>query len=178
MEKKKIVKPVVIAASVAAIVGIGAVSFAAWNGNNKQTANTAESSTGNISTVGFASAPSALTAITGLMPYDQGSGTRVYSVQLPQFTTTANYTITVTVKDGTTTALSLYAKVGAQVTAAPEGLTDWKAVGANCSFDFNVTTVGQLETVSNKYLNIVLDSESEADMNQKFELTVTLSEQA
>lgn len=173
MEKKKIVKPVVIAASVAAIVGIGAVSFAAWSGNTNHTADLAQSTTGNISTVGFATAPGALAAVTNLMPYNQGTGTTFYSVKLPDFTTTTNYKITVTAKSNTAN-LDLYAKVGAQVTAAPENLTDWKAVGATCVYEF--TGITTLTTVSDKYLSIVLDSGDEADMNKSFELTVTLAE--
>lgn len=70
---KKTVKSLIIAASVAAIAGIGAVSFAAWSGSSTKTESTGNQASGTVEAVGFA----ADTVITNtgkkLMPIDQAS---------------------------------------------------------------------------------------------------------
>ncbi|MDE6401400.1 MAG: hypothetical protein K2L54_02180, partial [Clostridiales bacterium] len=72
---KKKVKSLIIAASVAAIAGIGAVSFAAWQGTGSQTA-TGTGATGEINTIGAitvtpSSASGTLTSLNALYPVDQ-----------------------------------------------------------------------------------------------------------
>ncbi len=172
--KKKIVKPLVIAASVAAIAGIGAVSFAAWSGNSNSNVTSSGNNTGNITMIGFTGTPT-LANIEGLLPYNQGSGKTIGSVQLPAYEANEAYTITVT----TTSSLTLYVNVGAEITTAPSATTaeGWKAITA-ATFDFTVTAAGTTETVNDKYLNIILDSSVSTDMNQTFDITVTLAKKA
>lgn len=80
MEKKKLVKPIVIATSVAAVVGIGAVSFAAWSGSD-HTSETITGNTDQIATIGditvtpSAASGSALTSLNKLAPVDQSDDT-------------------------------------------------------------------------------------------------------
>lgn len=90
---KKTVKSLIIAASVAAIAGIGAVSFAAWSGTGSKNVTTS-GNLGDVETVGYASA--SVTGWSGtLVPYDQpestikGDGGIVMSIELPSVTAVA-----------------------------------------------------------------------------------------
>ncbi len=75
---KKFVKPAVIAASVAAIAGLGAVSFAAWSGANTDPVEK-NGATGEISTLGAltvtadAASLNDSNALKNLVPADQGT---------------------------------------------------------------------------------------------------------
>lgn len=79
MEKKKIVKPLVIATAVAAVAGIGAVSFAAWSGADTDPV-TKSGATGEISTLGALTVTADAASLNGenlksLVPADQGTVT-------------------------------------------------------------------------------------------------------
>ncbi|MDE6201458.1 MAG: hypothetical protein K2M47_06250 [Clostridiales bacterium] len=72
---KKTVKSLIVAASVAAIAGIGAVSFAAWDANATKTVNETGATTSVVTTIGNIS-------VTGnhdknLAPYDQSTSNAV-----------------------------------------------------------------------------------------------------
>lgn len=74
---KKFVKPAVIAASVAAIAGLGAVSFAAWSGADTDPVNK-NGATGEISTLGALTVTADAASLNGdalknLVPADQGT---------------------------------------------------------------------------------------------------------
>lgn len=71
---KKFVKPLVIAASVAAIAGIGAVSFAQWTAGSSIEEKTGTGTSGTIATTAGALTVSPETAEKKLVPYDQSYG--------------------------------------------------------------------------------------------------------
>ena len=108
---KKFVKPLVIAASVAAIAGIGAVSFAAWQGATTADVNKT-GATGEIATLGALSVVADSASLDGdnlkpLVPADQGTVTGAvnywkFTVTLPDATGDANPTFKLagTLSDG------------------------------------------------------------------------------
>ncbi len=180
MEKKKIVKPLVIATAVAAVAGIGAVSFAAWNNANDKTANVNGNTLGSVTLFGFDGEGTAPTAFTGLLPSDQPDAdiadTRK-EMTLPAVVldSATNYTVTVT---GTATAaagntlsddLKLFVVVQDATTAAP-ALADatWKEVGASAVFNFTT------ETSLKAYFK--LSSGETADMNATYDIVFTAAD--
>ncbi|MDE6201459.1 MAG: hypothetical protein K2M47_06255 [Clostridiales bacterium] len=79
---KKTVKGLIIAASVAAVVGVSAVSFAAWQAGDAKTQAVA-GTTGSINTVGSITVTpgddmGTLAAMSALYPVDQGAGYLTY----------------------------------------------------------------------------------------------------
>ncbi|MBD5132021.1 MAG: hypothetical protein HDT28_05465 [Clostridiales bacterium] len=190
---KKTVKSLIIAASVAAIAGIGAVSFAAWNANVDTDVDVTGGATGNIAaTVGFVVANAGdnatdLSLSGAIVPYDQSAGyaadgeteVQVWSVALGDYNVdAAAYKFTLDYKTGYTNPLdsssSFYYSISdAAVTAAPADLTSWTALGS----DITMTAPDAAGTVSGKYLNIVLDSSKMADMDiTGIQFTLTLAD--
>lgn len=174
---KKSLKPVVIAAAVACIGGIGAVSFAAWTGAASQTGNVG-GTTGNVAAIGFTETLTGA-SVTGLMPYDQGSGTRVYSVQLPDFAVNTQWRMTVKlVAPDSGTAIGdnkIMVKYGAEVTAAPSDTTGYIGVASTAKDLVTATemTAGvTAETITGQYLTIILNSNDLGDMDKVFKLEV------
>ncbi len=76
---KKATKALIVTASVAAVVGIGAVSFAKWQGGNTKTS--VSGSTDSISLLGFDTAQTA-TLSDKLQPFDQDTGADATTVTL------------------------------------------------------------------------------------------------
>ena len=173
---KKFVKPLVIAASVAAVAGIGAVSFAKWEAGSDATG-TVSGKTDSIVTVGNLTVSDNLSGKT-LMPWDQvdqydaatnvkvieisvssdGEGDQYFSIKL---TSAATNTYTVG-------KLKVFA---GETYAAPSGDTlsaDWKEI---------TTSDQELKLYSGKAY-VVLDSGNTADMNKDFSLTITAAAQA
>lgn len=197
---KKTVKSLIIAASVAAIAGIGAVSFAAWNTNVDSDVDITSGATGNVaSSVGFVVASAGddaadITLTGAIVPYDQPTGFKVgeenevqyWSVALGDYNVqAAAYKFTLTYKTGYTNPLFTdsetpansssfyYSITDAAITAAPSDLTGWTALGS----DVSMTAPAAAGTVSGKYLNIVLKSDNMADMDKTgVQFTLTLAD--
>lgn len=172
---KKTVKGLIIAASVAAVVGVGAVSFAAWEGSGKTTVSTATNTTGYVSVIGFAN-DTQIAEVEELMPWDQGSGTVVANYALPKVTSgTEDYKITVTVTKANGWTGALYVIVDGNATLAASDPTaegsGWKTIDGTASvFEFDATG----DTAAELYAHVILDSNKSADMNQSYDLTFKL----
>lgn len=113
---KKKVKSLIIAASVAAIAGIGAVSFAAWQNNGSQTA-TGSGTTGEIETIGAITVtPSTesgtLTSLEALYPVDQGTGYLTYWEFTVTAATTGDQNVTFKLKGALTEDTTNGTKLG------------------------------------------------------------------
>ncbi len=189
---KKTVKSLIIAASVAAIAGIGAVSFAAWNTNVDNDAVTNAGGLGNVTaTVGFVltgtdTATPDLTLTDKLMPYNQdgddvGAGeTQMWSVALADINVTAkNWTATLTQSGMTLESGSkFYYTVNTTATQAlpTTDLTAWTELDGTNAVEITNT---EAQTVSGYYLHIILDSSSLKDMDKTGAVfTLTLAEKA
>lgn len=162
-----------------AVVGVAAVSFAAWTGSN--TTFTATANTGDAYLFGFVDTNPSI-ALGKIVPWNQNDasiieGSKIVSVKLPDYVAYSNYSITVE----STTGLDLYVLVGAQQTTALNPTTDsnWKSVkkpdGANKStatFEFSVDNAHKGGQTT--YLSVLLVSTNYADHNQAYSLDVTL----
>ncbi|MCH5158711.1 MAG: hypothetical protein J1F33_05905 [Clostridiales bacterium] len=180
---KKVVKGLVIAASVAAVVGLGAVSFAQWQGTGSKEV-TSSGATGEVTLVGFAGASA--TAWTGkLVPYDQPTSTitegnvTVVSITLPAVTAVSGQTITVAAdftynNSGSATAgkynkLYVIAQSSGEAPSANDIVTGAKEVTSS--------GVPISDITSGTYtLYFALDSNDTAAMNGSYNITVTLSD--
>ena len=150
---KKKVKALVVAASVAAIAGIGAVSFAAWSGST-DTNKTITGATGEIDTIGAITVTPSTTsgsvdasgAITmnALVPYDQGSGVTYWEFDLSSDTTgeqTVKYTILGSIAKGSGTGAQDIGDAELRwSTTAPTTDTDGAEVSSTAA-DITGTTV-------------------------------------
>lgn len=187
---KKTVKSLIIAASVAAIAGIGAVSFAAWNTNVDNDAVTNAGGLGNVTaTVGFVltgsdTATPELSLTGKLMPYNQATAdvetgeTQMWSVALADINVTAkNWTATLTQAGMTLESGSkFYYTVNTTETQAlpTTDLTAWTELNGTNAVEITNT---EAQTVSGYYLHIILDSSSLKDMDKTGAVfTLTLAE--
>lgn len=170
---KKFVKPLVIAASVAAVAGIGAVSFAAWSATpNKEVAN---NSLGHENIVGL---NQTISTVDDLVPYDQTAtyADNVKTVELKVEGATGAYNVKVEVS-GWSAALEsgsvLYVKITNSATAPTiddsNPITDWDDTASA------VTTTDNFEkSVDKVYAHFALKSDEPKDMDKTFTVTYTL----
>lgn len=181
MRLKKKTGIMMAATAAVAVVGVAAVSFAAWQGNNTNL--TVDASTGDAYLFGFTDATPTMD-LGELVPWNQpatsikDNAKAIVSVQLPNFVAYDDYSITVE----STTTLQLYVYVGAEQdkamnpTSAEAVAAGWKAVqvgenGEKATFDFENVTAGNQTT----YLSLLLVStDYEADHGQDYSLNVTL----
>lgn len=197
MKIRKKTSFMLLAASTAAVVGVAAVSFAAWM--NEGTTLSAQASTGDIYYVGFGENASLSLGNKDLVPYNQEPGsfdadanTTVISVKLPDFTTYEAYTLTIKAyatytaatdtaeASGTITTLPLYATYGEQVTdvSAWTNTTEgWVSLanGNALTYDGTETSTDVENPVTGQYISIVLDSNDYAQSGQTFHIEVVLS---
>ena len=164
---KKAVKSLIIASSVAAIAGIGAVSFAAWSQGSTSSA-PVTGNTGSIVTMGTLTATSNIhgEGAKKLVPYNQvdqysdstmtkfgevtlqypgGEGNPIYKIQL----TSNNNSLTLKYKVASTT---------------PTDNSDFVAIP---------TSATQITVNSGDKVYIILESDSTDDMNKAFTVTFT-----
>lgn len=180
--KKKIVKPLVIAASVAAIAGIGAVSFAAWGGGTSNKTVTG-GNTGHVDTTGFGSG-STTTLSKKLMPHDQPSiesdETKMYDILLVvEGNDVANYEIKgkYTAKNGESdyawaTGSSLKYLIDKNPTATyADSWTTWTPNEANSA----AMVGGDTLTKDSWYVHVALVSGEAADMDITLEFSFELA---
>ncbi|MCH5153660.1 MAG: hypothetical protein J1F71_00465 [Clostridiales bacterium] len=175
---KKTIKSLVIAASVAAIAGIGAVSFAAWEAGDVSDA-TGSGTTGSITTTAGTLAFAPENAEKALVPYNQEFGyleasmalMHTYTVTYTGGAPASTYTFSMELTDGED--LPLYYQIGASVstptgTGTPSG---WTAFTGSVE----LAALASSGTVT---INIILVSDAKgaaavAEMNQDYEITVS-----
>lgn len=188
MKTKKITKLLIAATAIAAVMGVSAVSFAAWTGNNGGNA-TLSASTDGFGTIDI---PDGDTPLAGLptdgvtfVPYNQtnmGSmtGTKVVSYKVKDFSTNVNYKLNLTVTTESALKGSFYYMYGdSEVTEAPADLVGWTKLTAGTAAVLAEGTAKEYTTVTGKYLSIVLDSSDNADMNKSgITFTVSLAQNA
>lgn len=165
------------ATAAVAVVGVAAVSFAAWTGSN--TTLTATASTGSAYLFGFEAAQTeALPFSNKLVPWDQPTtsikeGAKIVSLQLPTYTVYGDYSINVRLNSNDY-GLVLYAYVGAEQTEAknPAGVTGWQQITtADTEYPFDTETKGE---VANTYISLLLVSADSNQQDKSFDLSVTL----
>ncbi|MDE5562824.1 MAG: hypothetical protein K2J01_04685 [Clostridiales bacterium] len=190
---KKTVKSLIIAASVAAIAGIGAVSFAAWNGNT-QTNNVTGAATGHVDTTGFGDGTTTSLSLQ-LMPQDQQnidttSETTMYDIKLvvvgndvSGYKIQGKYTAekdgsaytwtTATTGDDAKAAGKLEYKIDQSATATyAAGWTTWTPNESNVA---DLVGGGTL-TEGDWYVHVALTSEQAADMDVDLSFSFKLVE--
>lgn len=187
---KKILKPLIIAASVACVAGIGAVSYAAWAGSTGGDVTATGNSTGAVTSVAWKDNNPELTISgTNLVPVDQGTGTVILTAAIPTFVATDAYTITVSLENNNLVEGKLYVKIADAAVTAPDMSSledhdnetvvtalgsDWKEINGTDSV-LAVTSGVAANTEVDKYIGIVLVSNSLKDMNKTFDVKVTIS---
>ncbi|MDE6441869.1 MAG: hypothetical protein K2L12_03835 [Clostridia bacterium] len=185
MKIKKKTSLMMVAASTAAIVGIAAVSFAAWTGSYQDSI-TASASVGSLNTFGFGDVTSVELKgednTSKLVPWDQNEatvneGNYIISANLPAYTVYAeDYTITVTSAkvQGTNITYELYGQLvdkNTTVTAPTKAadLADWTSLdGDGIEVSVTNTTAGNV-AAGEKVLYVILVS------NGQLEQSVTLN---
>ncbi|MDE7405325.1 MAG: hypothetical protein K2M89_00425 [Clostridiales bacterium] len=180
---KKTVKSLIIAASVAAIAGIGAVSFAAWNGGTVTPADTT-GTVGNIVTDAGVLAV-AQTDNLLLIPYDQ-----TFGVDTTTMTTMQSFTVTYTQGTGAaaenydfsmkltenTGNLTLYYKLGSAT--APDKTDEVSDLTTNGWTLFGTGDIALTLTSNTATINVILVSSNPDDMDATYEITVSAAEAA
>ncbi len=182
---KKFVKPLIIAASVAAVAGIGAVSFAKWEATaSTQTAEKTGNSLGTVEFVSFDSTTPVTAAVTGLKPYDQDratagatTGTTQYGTFTLKFTadtSIASFDLKVTAdnfqKDGSAKALASGSKlyIDAEIGANDQNPSDWIEINGTNTITLTKPDSGWPATTD---VYIFLDSDAADDMAITFDVT-------
>lgn len=189
MKIRKKTSFMLLAASTAAVVGVAAVSFAAWTGNNGNL--TASAATGSAYLFGFGTANPEVELSKDLVPYNQVNGydtttcATSATLTLPDYEVVGAYSITVELDDVITNAdgeaASLATGTSFYVTAqtdktvsATMSLEGWEQIDADgATFTYNDATAGE---VKNKVLTFILVSENSADMNLSVQFNVTLTD--
>ena len=169
---KKTVKSLIVAASVAAIAGIGAVSFAKWdtslpqNGTTTGSAGTIVTDAGNIVVN-----PAAATAT--LVPYDQvnqiGDNVKIHT-----FTVSYNQGSGAPVADYTfsmslSSTLTLYYKIGASVTAPANA----DALSSDQWTEFDSSVTLDLASGTQTVNLILVSDDADSDMGQDYTVTIS-----
>ena len=184
---KKTVKSLIIAASVAAIAGIGAVSFAAWSGSTTTSLETSDPvSTGTMVAVGFVDADTKFTNTKkDLMPIDQleaemGGGARYWQADLKiTGTDFTGYKITVKATAETDSAIPTGLKwhLKGDSDSAPTATTDisgWTALD-NTPADVVASGIANGDTYT---VYIALDSDNtnyDNNAGKEFKITFELT---
>lgn len=180
---KKKVKALVIATSVAAIAGIGAVSFAAWEGQKTQSTN---QSTATITTL------AGLATITApgdeLLPYDQPGtpaegNTTMWNIAVKALGDVSSYDLncelTVTPASGKTFGGTIRVLLDTTATAtAPtkENIGSWgTALTAGTPTKINTTTLATTDTTYYAHI-VMVSSDATNDMNADLALEFSLGD--
>ncbi len=188
---KKKVKSLIIAASVAAIAGIGAVSFAAWNNSTNDTANSGSVNTGSVTiNAGFVSADGnavsmalADTNKSKLMPYDQPGAldtdqTTSLVFNIPDFQVKKGVDYKFTLSTTDFSGIEFKYQIGAAAATVPTdetGYNDaaWIAIGTATS-DFTAESTDKV--ITGQKLTIIMNSDDFADMGKTGSFTLTFDE--
>ncbi|MCH5165523.1 MAG: hypothetical protein J1G01_03885 [Clostridiales bacterium] len=179
---KKKVKALVVAASVAAIAGIGAVSFAKWDAGSKNVQSTTGNELGTVSVLKFGE--TTIQNITGLKPLDQDASITASNYVKVEFDIVASegygftdFKLTVGVSAISMTSSKLTGDNNTKDSGifvsktAPNALADTKQDSYELTY-----TIGT-DASSGKYaLYVWLQSDDIGDMGKTFTLTYTLSD--
>lgn len=183
---KKTVKSLIIAASVAAVAGIGAVSFAAWSGSTKQDLVGDNLATGTVVAVGFDETATAFENTTkALMPIDQASITEAsqtyyYKATLKTVGTDfTGYKITMKTEALSGSAVPTGLKYALDPAAAPTGgstgttdISSWSAASGTIDL---VTTGIANESTYTVYIALSSDNDDYNDnAGKQFKITFEL----
>lgn len=176
---KKFVKPLIIVSSIAAVVGIGAVSYAVWRAGVSDPVKIDGNSASISAAYSFADGSDSKTiTVPTVIPYDHdGKNSYAVVVDLPTITATENFSITVTYSEGKTISGDLYFAVGDQSSSAPKETVSWGDYDAWHIVGDSAETASSanVETTSiPTQLTFLLDTHSAADMGKSFTLTVSL----
>ncbi|MCH5155668.1 MAG: hypothetical protein J1F69_03595 [Clostridiales bacterium] len=175
---KKTVKSLIVAASVAAIAGIGAVSFAAWSGGSVES-KTAGTGTGHIeTTAGTLTATSDLaTASKKLVPYNQVKQFDASTMGKVEVITVGytggadvqymNITMTLTANAIATDGSKLMYKLE-EVSEAPSDTNGWT--------DLTLNTAVTLSSAASQKISIILVSDNTDDMDKSYTITFAAAE--
>lgn len=178
MKLKKKTSILMAASAAVAVVGIAAVSFAAWQSSNT-TSFAVQAATGYLKTFGFTDDVTDAKDLGTLVPYDQGNdgqntefeGVKFVSIPLPAYFVEESVAYTISV--ASTSELSFYVQIGAEVEEAPTSVDGWTKVTADGAEAYSGTGTGA--QVSDLYISFILDSGDVAQQNQTAEFTVNLS---
>lgn len=188
---KKKVKSLIIAASVAAIAGIGAVSFAAWNTSTNDTANSSDVNTGSVTvSAGFISADGSAvsmslvdTSKTKLMPYNQPGTldpdqTTSFVFNIPDFQVKKDVAYKFTLSTTDFSGIEFKYQIGAAAATVPTdetGYSDaaWIAIGTATN---NFTAETADKVITGQKLTIIMNSDDFADMGKTGSFTLTFDE--
>lgn len=184
MRIKKKASILMISAAAVATVGVGAVSFAAWTGENDNIR--ASAAAGSAYLFGFTEVQTDPLELGTLVPHDQTTGiingTNFVSVALPEYSVVGNYTIKVECSTGGNAKnLDFYAFVGDEVTAVPDGWFDaankqgWKRVSDDATFEFNVAAPGTTVNADTMYVSLMLVSSDPEQMDAAADFDITLT---
>ena len=190
---KKKVKSLIVVAAVAAIAGIGAVSFAAWNSNTTNSIAKNGHTLGEVSiTGGFvktgANDYEELKLVKAdedeelhLVPWDQDEGTRVLVFQIPDYQVCADkqYRLWLTAT-GLQEGSTFKYKIGEDAATAPTDDDEFAAWGHDLGYvyagaegDYEVEeTPTENTTVSGMLLTVIMDSSNLGDMGASIEFTL------
>lgn len=179
---KKTVKSLIIASSVAAIAGIGAVSFAKWEATTANKTKQAQNNAlGDINIVEFDN--STLTALTDILPYDQddtydASDYKTHSLTVVP-TADKNYTLKIKTESWSASLEAnseLYVLAQKSSDTAPTLTADyefstngWRAVKAS---EVSFTTFTSSDTALTVYF--ALKSDKKADRKKTFTIVYTV----
>lgn len=174
MKIKKKTSLMMIAASTAAVVGVAAVSFAAWNGGRADL--TAEAATGHVDMTGFISENYTAPEGTKLYPIDQGESYTTMISFDADYLATEDSTLKVSTDNAT---LELWIKVG-DVTTAPTTKAELTAENSGWQqLTTTATPYGETLAASNEKVetqaHIVLVSSASTDMDQTFTVTLNIA---
>lgn len=188
---KKTVKSLIIAASVAAVAGIGAISFAKWEAGMNYSVDVKDQGTAQVTAIGEFTVSHDLSDTVKLMPYDQvkqvGSHKKMWTITVDDSQLNADdYTyvykvayLTATTESNDLGAGKLYVYTGStKQTEAPTGaiasLTDWKALSSE-----QTVTIGNDKEI---YIILVSDNTAEGedqyntdDMNKSFGVKISVA---
>ncbi|MCH5161431.1 MAG: hypothetical protein J1G04_05315 [Clostridiales bacterium] len=154
---KKFVKPLVIAASVAAVAGIGAVSFAKWNQGTTDDKKLENIPIGGIVTMGSITASHDL-GEKKLVPYDQAD--QYDSSKMAQV---MNITLGYDGDEGATITMTVTGTAAARLEWDTTGSGNWVAIGSGADVTGKTTVKIRLNS----------NDDNASDMNTTF--TVTFS---
>lgn len=180
MKIKKKTSLMLLSASAAAIVGVAAVSYAAWQGGvNEFTAN---ASTGYVQVLGWNSIND-VTEEKGLVPcdqenYDTNEYTNVITVEIPAYEYTVNHIVTI---QSDNAELTLRYSYGTEETVTVDATAkSWAEIGVEDATTMETISdadaTAASKTHEKKYVHIVLDSDNTKHMNQEFHVTIKLTE--
>lgn len=180
MKTKLITKYVILAVAILSIVGVGAVSFALWEGNTD--ALTAQAQIGNVKLYGWTDPDASLSLDGSLVPADQtgdlNNGVKFISKALPQISANQTYTLTVSFAkiSGTFSGSSkLRVLIGDKlITDAnlADVTTSGKEIAEGATAEFAFTVSGTDYQTFTKYITIQLVSNTATDMNAMLQLSI------